>query len=221
MKKTVVLLFNLVILTYCIEAQETVTDIDGNTYQTVTIGAQVWMKENLKTTHYQNGEAIPLVNVGTEWVNLKTGAYCNYNNDNSNVAIYGRLYNWYAVVDNQKICPSGWHVPDIDEWIELMNYLGGTEVAGGKMKDTVNWNQPNTGGANSSGFSGLPAGACLGQFINLGNRADFWSSTENKGIENWAESVDLHYNRTKLFYGGGGTKLIGMSIRCIKDSTGQ
>lgn len=93
----------------------TVTDIDGNVYQTIKIGNQWWMAKNLKVTHYRNGEAIPNITNDSEWINLSTGAYCAYNNDNGNIATYGLLYNWYTVVDSRNIAPSGWHVPTDDE----------------------------------------------------------------------------------------------------------
>jgi uncharacterized protein (TIGR02145 family) len=114
----------------------TVTDIDGNVYQTVTLGGQVWMAENLKVTRYRNGDPIPCVNDASAWSGLSTGAYCHYNNDFNNAAIYGRLYNWYAVSDSRNIAPGGWHVPTDTEWQTLVDLLGGSSVAGGKMKTT-------------------------------------------------------------------------------------
>ena len=131
MKKTIITIV-VIFSSHFIIAQEydTVTDIDGNVYQTVQIGDQFWMAENLKVTHYQNGDEIP----------------CNvYNDDPSNAAIYGRLYNWYAVDDERGICPEGWHVPSDDEadseWQILVDYLGGGSVAGGKMKATTLFQQ--------------------------------------------------------------------------------
>jgi hypothetical protein len=112
-----------------------VVDIDGNAYHTVTIGNQVWMVENLKVTHYRNGDAIPNVTDGTAWLDLTTGAYCEYDNDVNNVATYGRLYNWYSVNDSRNIAPAGCHVPSDDDWQTLVDYLGGDAVAGGKMKE--------------------------------------------------------------------------------------
>ena len=162
----------------------TVTDIDGNIYNSVTIGNQVWMAENLKTTKYQNGEAIPNVTDDTEWSNLVTGAYSDYNNDPSNSDTYGRLYNWYAVDDSRNICPSGWHVPNYSEWTTLENYLGGYLVAGGKLKETgtTHWSSPNTGATNETGFTALPAGgrgSNPGDFIYLGERAVWWTSKDS------------------------------------------
>ena len=124
----------------------TVTDIDGNVYQTVTIGTQEWMAENLKVTHYRNGDPIQLVTDDSSWSNLSTGAYCDYDNDGDNVAVYGRLYNWFAVNDSRAIAPAGWHVATAADWQTLIDILGGDAVAGGKMKEagTAHWLAPNT-----------------------------------------------------------------------------
>jgi len=169
----------------------TVTDIDGNVYKTVKIGNQWWMAENLKVTRYRNGDPIPNITDNHTWVDLSTGAYCNYNNDISNVATYGRLYNWYAVDESRNIAPAGWHVPTDDEWKQLEIYLGmspteadethwrGTDE-GGKLKETgtTHWYSPNTGATNESGFTALPGGYRVsGGFSSLGFGAYFWSST--------------------------------------------
>jgi uncharacterized protein (TIGR02145 family) len=159
---------------------ETVTDIEGNIYNTVTIGTQVWMAENLKSTKYKDGTSIPNVTDGSAWAGLTSGAYCWYNNDIGNKSIYGALYNWFAV-NTGKLCPVGWHVSSDNEWTILSNYLGGISVAGGKMKSVAGWSNPNTGANNSSGFSALPG--CYrhytGTFNNiLGEFGYWWSSTE-------------------------------------------
>ena len=190
----------------------TVTDIDGNVYNTVTIGTQCWMVENLKTTRYNDGTTIPNVTDNTAWTGLTTGAWCYYNNDVSNNSIYGKLYNWYAVKTG-KLAPAGWHVPTFAEWGTLVNYLGG-QGAGGKMKATTLWNSPNTGANNSSGFSGLPAGYRLFDgSSNMGNFGNFWSSSECIPT---ASYLNLYYNNDEAntyCY----NKLNGLSVRCIKD----
>jgi uncharacterized protein (TIGR02145 family) len=135
----------------------TVTDIDGNVYNTVTIGTQCWMAENLKTTRYNDGTAILTGLSNADWQITTSGAYAIYNNDPANNTTYGKLYNIYAVKTN-KLAPAGWHVPTYTEWTTLTTYLGGEAVAGGKMKATTLWSSPNTGATNSSGFTGLPAG---------------------------------------------------------------
>jgi uncharacterized protein (TIGR02145 family) len=206
--------------TYIINVNsETVTDIDGNTYQTVTIGSQVWMAENLKVTHYRNGDEIPNVTNGTDWGNLTTGAYCNYNNNVSNVAVYGRLYTWDAVNDSRNIAPAGWHVPSDAEWQTLVDYLGGQTIAGGKMKETgtAHWNSPNTGATNESGFSALPGGNrdSIGAFVAQGSNALFWSSTEGDTCGAWGRS--LSYEVSAVGQHNYGHKQNGFSVRCVKD----
>ena len=207
----------------------TVTDIDGNVYQTVTIGEQIWMMENLKVTHYRNGDPIPCVTDGGTWSGLTTGAYCNYDNDEHNVATYGRIYNWYAVDDSRNIAPEGWHVPTDEEWKQLEIYLGmsqsvadqlswrGTDE-GGKLKETgtTHWNSPNTGATNESGFSALPGGfrASFGTFYYLGDIADFWSSTESTSSHGFNRALD---NDNSDIYRGYEYKYFGVSVRCVKD----
>ena len=208
-----------------------VTDIDGNTYQTVKIGDQWWMAENLKVTHYRNGDVIPNVTDITEWSNLSTGAYCNYDNDANNATTYGRLYNWYAVNDSRNIAPEGWHVPSDEEWKELEVYLGmsqsdadatgwrGTDE-GGKLKETgtVHWNSPNIGATNESGFSALPGGFRYGNgtYDYMGNYAFFWSSSERYSYGAWFRY--LYYNNSGIYRSSYG-KPYGFSVRLVRDQT--
>ena len=134
-----------------------VKDIDGNIYHTVTIGNQVWMVENLKTTRYNDGTAIPNVTDSSVWSKLSTPAYCWYNNDASSYkATYGALYNWYAV-NVQKLCPKGWHVASNAEFYALNSFLDGEC---GKLKEagTIHWYSPNKGATNETGFTALPGG---------------------------------------------------------------
>ncbi len=196
----------------------TVTDIDGNTYQTVKIGDQWWMAENLKVTHYRNGDPIPNVTGDTEWKYLTTGAYCNYDNDANNATTYGRLYNWYAVNDSRNIAPTGWHVPSDAEWQTLLNYLGGSSTAGGKLKETgtSHWNSPNTGATNESGFSALPGGCRVrnGGYTNMGDYANFWSSTECSSASGWPRALSYGSSGVRRQYPDG---QVGFSIRCMRD----
>ena len=162
----------------------TVTDVDGNVYLTVQIGDQLWMAENLKTIHYRNGDAISKISDNTEWINnTNSGAYCYYKNNSDHKDVYGCLYNWGAVKDNRKIAPEGWHIPGDPEWRELIEFLGGSNVAGGKMKEegTTHWLSPNTGATNESGFTALPGGDRdgTGIFLNMGIGGIFWSSTDS------------------------------------------
>jgi uncharacterized protein (TIGR02145 family) len=198
---------------------ETVTDVDGNVYRTVTIGSRVWMAENLKATHYRNGDSIPHVTDSALWVGRTTGAYCDYNNSVANVATYGRLYNWFAVGDSRNIAPTGWHVPTDAEWQTLSDSLGGSGVAGGKMKEagTTHWIAPNTGATNESGFSALPGGYRYNGFngsFSMGYGAYFWSST---GINSsYAWSRHLYYDGSGFGHSSD-VKGSGFSVRCVKD----
>ncbi|MFZ5980786.1 MAG: fibrobacter succinogenes major paralogous domain-containing protein [Candidatus Zixiibacteriota bacterium] len=206
----------------------TVTDIDGNIYQTVKIGDQWWMMENLKVTHYRNGDPIPNVTDIATWAGLTSGAYCNYNNDSGFVGIYGRLYNWHAVDDSRNIAPEGWHVPTDDEWKQLEVYLGMSQAdadsykwvgtdEGGKLKDTTLWENPNTGANNESSFTALPGGnrSDNGSFENNGYYASFWSTTELGSVDCW--DLELGYNRSQI-YNDSRDRNRGNSIRCIRDA---
>lgn len=205
-----------------------VTDYDGNVYRSVTIGNQVWMAENLKVTHYRNGDPIPFVTDGGAWAGLATGAYCEYDNNVANVATYGRLYNLYAAVDPRNIAPEGWHVPSDDEWKQLEMYLGMNQVEadiegwrgtdeGGKLKEvgTTHWNNPNEGATNETGFSALPGAlrSNSGDFYDIGIVAYIWSSTEIGGNA-WRRGI-FHYS--SWIHRGRYFKRGGFSIRCVKD----
>ncbi len=212
----------------------TVTDYDGNTYQTVTIGTQCWMKNDLQVTHYPNGNAIPNITDNTTWGILTNNdtadAYCFYNNNSS--TDYGALYTYAAAIgdnwqrDNdsqnseggQGVCPDGWHLPTDAEWTTLTNYLGGENVAGGKMKEigTMHWSNPNIGADNSSGFSALPSGLRYnsGYFDGLGNDGYWWSATESTSDNAYYRFIDCHVTEVT---NNNGTKAFGLSIRCIKD----
>ena len=200
----------------------TVTDIDVNVYSTVTIGTQVWMAENLKVTHYRNGEPIPKVTDNTEWCNLTTGAYCNYDNDANNATTYGSLYNWYAVDDSRNIAPAGWHVPTDEEWQTLVDYLGGSGVAGGKLKETgtTHWKSPNEGATNESGFSALPGGYHFhdGGYSSMGSSAAFWSSSDYISFSGsfYALGRALLHDYSKV-YRHGYDERYGYSVRCVRD----
>ncbi len=196
----------------------TITDTDGNTYTIVTIGNQVWMRENLKTTKYSDGTAIPDITGNSAWAGLSTPAYCWYNNDQNTYGnVYGALYNWYAV-NTGKLCPTGWHVPADAEWTTLTDYLGGASVAGGKLKeaDTAHWRSPNTGATNSSGFTALPGGYRVsnGSFLNIGDCGYWWGSTENGTDGAWGRG--MYYSDGDVFRGSS-NKYFGFSVRCIKD----
>jgi len=197
----------------------TVTDIDGNIYNTVKIGDQWWMAENLKVTHFRNGDPIPYVTADSIWKNLKTAAYCNRESISNYMEIYGCLYNWYAVNDARNIAPAGWHIPTDSEWQILVDTLGGDYNAGGKLKEagTEHWNSPNTGATNESEFTALPASHRLGiagQYGYMGVHADFWTTTPFDTTAAWYRG--LRYDiitvvESALQYD------YGLSIRCVKD----
>jgi len=206
------------------------TDIDGNTYKTIVIGDQCWMAENLEVTHYRNGDNIPRVTDPDTWRYLTTGARCEYDDNPAFVPVYGRLYNWYAMIDTRNIAPEGWHVPSDAEWKQLEMYLGmsqeeadqeggyrGTDE-GGRLKDAgfLYWYSPNTGATNETGFTGLPGGyrSNGGSYATLYSSGLFWTSTEALSISAWFRH---------LYYKSAGVsrddlnKECGFSVRCVKD----
>jgi uncharacterized protein (TIGR02145 family) len=197
---------------------ETITDIDGNVYHVVTIGTQVWLVENLKTTKNNDGTEIPfIVDTAAAWYELNEPGYCWFNDDESNKNTTGSLYNFNAL-NTGKLCPKGWHVPTDEEWTILAEYLGGENVAGGimKAKGTEFWLSPNTGANNSSGFTAFSVGF-RGKtgFIPHGNSvALFWSSTAFDEIDGWTRY--LLFDNEAIGRNNGG-KYHGFSIRCLKD----
>lgn len=196
-----------------------VTDIDGNSYHTKTIGTQIWMVENYKVTHYRNGDSIPNITDSVKWKGDYTykGAQCDYNNSAFNSMVYGKLYNFYAVTDTRKLCPFGWHVPTDDEWTTLSNYLGGDTFAGGKLKETgtAHWISPNIGATNETGFTALPGGLrdFDGRFFEIGKVCSFWSSTSiyNFSWFRYLSNGDIWFGRIN------DVREDGFSVRCIKD----
>ncbi|MBN1183136.1 MAG: fibrobacter succinogenes major paralogous domain-containing protein [Bacteroidales bacterium] len=210
----------------------TVTDIDGNVYQTLVIGDQEWMVENLKVTHYNNGDPIPHLTDGGDWSSTNEGAYCVYDNEPSNADTYGNLYNWYAVDDPRGLAPEGWHVPEDEEIMELEMYLGMTyEEAhdtgwrgtneGSKLAGNAdlwyNGDLENDTEFGSSGFDFLPGGYRNyygGLFSNLSYSGAFWSSTENDSSGAWYRGLDCSFTDVNRYfsYGQG-----GFSVRCVRD----
>lgn len=196
----------------------TITDIDGNIYHYVTIGSQTWMVENLKTSRYRNGDTINIVPENSKWANLTTGALAHSNNDIGNINVHGKLYNWYAVADTRNICPVGWHIPSDIEWGDLLTSLGGGSIAGGKLKQTgtTNWNDPNTGATNSSGFTGLASGTrdYDGTFKEFKRSAYYWASSETSATN--ATGWYLFYNYNSVL-NGSYSKKDAFIVRCLKD----
>jgi uncharacterized protein (TIGR02145 family) len=194
-----------------------ITDIEGNTYMTVTINNRLWMAENLKTTKYQNGDPIPDVADDNAWINLSNGARCTNSYLENYSAIYGLLYNWYAVADNRNICPAGWHVPAESEWADLITYLGGGDTAGGKLKEagTSHWILPNADATNESGFTALPDGERGPYGFDTALDWGFWwSATENDAATSW-HIILFTYDGTVSI--SANNKVDGFSVRCIQD----
>jgi uncharacterized protein (TIGR02145 family) len=201
-----------------------IKDIEGNTYKTAVIGSQTWMAENLKTSKYNDGTQIPNIKDSIEWSKLTIGAWCIYNNDVTNNAKYGKLYNWYVVSPttngNKNVCPTGWHVPSDAEWDVLDNdYLGNDAIAGGKMKEVgnTNWSSPNIEATNTSLFTGLPGGGRSFNGVDygfIGKYGIWWSSSEHP--TNNAGIRILHFggkDSDESYRNRGGAS----SIRCLKD----
>jgi uncharacterized protein (TIGR02145 family) len=198
-----------------------ISDYDGNYYNIITIGTQIWMAENLQTTKYSDGTAIPNVTDNTAWAALTTPSYCWYNNDVNYKTTYGALYNWYTVDvasnGGRNVCPLGWHVPTNTEWTTFFDYLG--VDASGKLKEagTSHWASPNTGATNESGFTALPGGHnTLGTFFQINLAGWWWSSTVFSEIEGMAYSRALFYDNIDITPQAN-LKTCGFSIRCIKD----
>jgi len=231
-------------------AEHLLTDIDGNVYQTVKIGDQWWMAENIRVTRYRNGDAIPTNLDNTQWRNTTSGAYAIYphgdaagiDSDEEMVDAYGKLYNWYAAVDNRGLCPEGWHVPSDGDWTTLVNYVVAqgypdTNVVGGagnalKSRRQENsplgapwatsehprWDYPHSThhGLDVFGFSGLPGGyrASFGSYYNVGNYGYWWSSTEYDTNGAWLRYLGYY---TGSVYSYANNRRIGFSVRCLRD----
>jgi len=212
----------------------TVTDIDGNVYNTVQIGSQCWMKENLKTTTYKNNTPIPNVTDAINWSTLTTGAYVWYGNYILWKEPYGALYNWYSTTDANGLCPEGWHVPTDDEWNDLVNFIGGTDSPhGNELKscrcinspmggacNTTNhprWDQQNNNfGTDYYGFSGLPGGGISydGGPNEIGDTGFWWSSIAYSSGAAWYRGLYYSEGFVSVFYTD---KVAGFSVRCLKN----
>lgn len=203
------------------EITETVQDYDGNIYHIVKIGSQEWLVENLKVTHYKNGEVIQNVTSNATWESLaesKKGAYCNYDNNASNGNTYGRLYNFYAVKDSRGIAPAGWHVATDAEWTMLTSFLGGEGSAGGKLKEKglAHWQTPNSDAKNSVGFTALPGGFrwFSGEFDDINLAGVWWTATDVSLVDAYTrymnyQAEDCMRDLNNLRHGA--------SVRCVRD----
>lgn len=199
--------------------QAAVMDVDNNPYSSVTIGTQVWLVENLKTSKYANGEAIPNLTNLNDWASATSGAWSYYDNEAQFNSRYGKLYNWFAVNDARNVCPAGWHVPNDAEWQTLISIVGGENIAGNKLKEvsTAHWKPINDFATNSTGFTALPGGArstSMGTVYPMNSLGMFWTKTQVDANDAYGYYLfDGYQSITKANY----QKQLGLSVRCIKD----
>jgi uncharacterized protein (TIGR02145 family) len=195
------------------------SDIQGNVYKTIGLGSQIWMAENLKTTLFNDSSQIPVITNDSVWAKLQSSGCCWYNNDSilyNN--IYGSLYNFYAV-NSRLLCPTGWHVPDDSDWKTLESFLGGSDIAGGKLKDYYKpyWKEPNPCFENNYGFYALPGGERLnytGGFFQIGESGFWWTKTEKDIFDAYSRSMSCQDKSLRTYEI---SKKRGCSVRCIKD----
>jgi uncharacterized protein (TIGR02145 family) len=194
-----------------------VNDVEGNKYNVVVIGDQIWLKENLKVTKLNDGTSITTNLTDSEWGNITAPAYCWPNNSSGYKDVYGALYNWYTI-NTGKLCPEGWHVPNNDEFFTLMRYVGGTQTGGDKLKEsgTTHWGSSNTGATNETGFTALPAGERQigGYFVGPGGFGLWWTSTEFDNSNGMMWNI---YSDEPVVSLGANYKPSGSSVRCIKN----
>lgn len=223
----------LIFMTSCSkdDEPESVTDASGNVYETFVVNGKVWMKSNLRTTEYSDGSGILiLLHDDVEWATA--GPACTIyqsdiaglDSDGSMVSTYGMLYNWYAVTASTGLCPTGWRVATEDDWDDLIDYLGGDAVAGGKLKskrtdpsEHPRWDLPNTGATNEKGFNILPSGyrSSIGEFYGLGFCTYYWCSSEydaSFGVCYYLTSEDATMEK---YYK---KKRSGYPVRCVSDN---
>lgn len=192
----------------------------------IQIGTQIWTRCNLNVSTYANGDTIPEVTDPAVWASLTTGAWCHYDNNPANDAIYGKLYNWHAVnnISNGGLAPAGYHIPTDEEWTILTDYLGGLGVAGGKMKSTGTiqlgtglWNTPNTAATNESGFTGIPGGRrdFNGVFNTISDYGWWWSFTEDTTLKAWSCALS---NNSDTAFRLSSNKEFGLSVRLIENN---
>jgi len=196
----------------------TVSDIDLNVYDIIEIGNQLWLKQNIKTTKFSNGDVIETTATMDQYIGSISEPRYQWPamGNEANVVVYGRHYTWYAATDSRNICPSGWHVPTDAEWVELINFLGGEQSAGGKLKSVDYWLTPNSGGTDEVGFKAVPGGHRIydGNWAAFGENATMWTSNE---IDNeWAKSW-VPINEGTRIYPANWVKKNGAAVRCVKD----
>lgn len=188
----------------------TVTDVEGNVYKTILIGNREWMAENLRTRRYRNGDLITLTGSDANWSTANFGAYCWFDNDQSNDILFGKLYNFHAVIDGRGLCPTGWIIPNENHFTYLEEHLGGASHAGGKLKEVAYWTTPNYGATNSSGFSALPGGFRRndGLFASMNTRGLFWNRVTYKVLSYNSDAIETRMHLSQKS---------GFSVRCVKN----
>jgi len=231
------LTFSVVIITFLFSLSckksdqnypDTVIDSDGNTYNTVLIGDQLWMRENLITTKFSNGDPVATTDPIDKSISLETNPIYQwfYFSNKPNSSVYGRFYTWHTVIDNRNICPDGWHIPSNEEWKTMIVYLGGNAIAGGKLKETNPdyWVDTNIGATNSSQFSAVPTSlrSDNGNLMLLSsNDAHFWTKVESdfvyEGEKNFAISFLIEGDKTSISEQVT-SKNAGLTCRCIWDN---
>jgi uncharacterized protein (TIGR02145 family) len=218
-KISAVIIFIIITQSCKKEVDNSFQDIDGNVYNPIQVGTQVWMKENLRTTRYSNGDLIPTTTPVTLDIQSETTPKYQWVSDGNtgNVAVYGRLYTWYAATDTRRVCPTGWHLPSDDEWTLLITYLGGETVAGGKLKETgvSHWTAPNTGATNETGFTALPGGyRGTAGIYDITTDGYWWTTTEYSNSVSYYRFISSSVSEANRL---SCPKNYGFSIRCLQD----
>ncbi len=211
--------FIVIINTITVQAQspKTVKDIDGFEYKIVRVGGQTWMSQNLNVTRFRNGDPIMEASTPEEWQRAdreRTPAWCYYDNDPANGPVYGKLYNWYAITDPRGLAPNKWRVPNAEEWMRMISYLGGKTKAGDQLKDVSGWKEVGSGN-NKTGFKALPGGNRndRGNFMGIGNYGYWWTSQEH--ASETAEGFDMGYDYEEINKFAF-RKNNGFSVRCVR-----
>jgi uncharacterized protein (TIGR02145 family) len=215
----ILVLFAVIFWSHFNEGDEGIYDINGNNYKTIAIGEQVWLTSNLKVTTFRNGDPIFEAKTTDEWQRAgydDRPAWCYYNNNAARGEKYGKLYNWYTVVDSRGLCPEGWRVPSAADWNTLINYLGGQAAAIEKLKAPNVWPK-NEKASNSSGFTAIPTGR---RFSGI----DFQFDGIDEAAIWWSTSSTMKYRAKYIMLGFGEmlriderSRMNGFSVRCIKD----
>ncbi len=220
-KILVILFFTMTLGLPILTTGQSVADVDGNSYTTIKINQQVWLGQNLNTSHFRNGDPIPEVTTDEAWEKAGTEqkpAWCYYENSTDQGKTYGKLYNWYAVNDPRGLAPKGYHIPTVQDWNTMSSSLGGGDKAGGKLKEKgmTHWKSPNTEATNSSGWNGLPGGLnySFGTFVGVGSTGYWWTSVEDGEVT--ANVYSLSFENSTL-YDLFLNKGVGLSVRCIRD----